>query len=388
MMTRLFLSLALLIQLSSTALPAETAGNATIEPGAAFAGADKSDIWRSVLQDPKTINKTLQTLLAADNPLKKFLDAADIKFKAFDSDKPGKEKSLGFSYDFNRDFTRYYISDETARHDGLSLNLSAKGNVAFDKAANPRDFLDSKVLFLGFCSRGGVIRTTDEVALRLNDLEDAAAKIKTREELLRDPNMVELLRIFRENMTTQYYCELAADGGIESDQSFSQKQYTYGGHLAFDIKGWSPDSPWARFNIFDYPFAATRLVLQNDKVWSPRGSAFPTVMVGVDEVMPTGDDPRAMVGDKGDFPRFKVQAGYRTLVGHINGEAAFFEANVRYYQELGAAAAVKAASLDHATVFTAVLLLPKGTYVSYSTGRLPFDVKDSQVYELGFHYKF
>jgi hypothetical protein len=380
--------LALLVQFSSAGLRAAPSGNDTIEPNAAFPGADKSNIWRSVLEDPETINKGLQTLLAADNPFKKFLDAANIKFKAFDSDKPGSDKSLGFSYDVNRDFTRYYISDETARHDGLAFNLSAKGDVAFDKAANPRDFLDWKGAFLGFCSRGGAIRSTDEVALRLNDLEDAAAEIKTREELLRDPNMVELLRIIREHMTTQYYFELAANGGVESDQSFSQTQYTYGGHLAFEIKGWNPDSPWAKFNIFDYPFAATRLIFQNDKVWTPRGSALPTVMVGLDQVMPTGGDPRAKIGDNSDFPRFKLQAGYRTLVGHISGEAAFFEANVRYYQELGASAAVKAASLDHATVFTAVLLLPKNMYVSYSTGRLPFDVKNSQLYELGLHYGF
>jgi len=372
--SRRLLSIALLFGFSTGAL-AETEVN-----------ADGMSI--KALDDPDTINKELQTLVAADNPLRKFIDAANIKFKAFDSDKPGTEKSLGFSYDLSRDFSRYYISNETARNDGLTFNISAKGNVAFDKAANPRDFLDSKVAFLGFLSRGGAIATTPETQAKLNDLEDAAAESQTREEFLRNPATVEAARIIRAHMTTQFYCELAADGGIESDQSFSQKQYTYGGHVAFDIKAWNPDSPLSQFNVFDYPFAATRLLLQNDTAWSPRGSALPTVIVGVDQVMPTGNDPRAMVGDKSDFPRLKLEAGYRTLAGYINGEAAFFEANLRYYQELGASAAVKATSLDHTTVFTAVLLLPKGMYVSYSLGRLPFDVKDSQVYELGFQYKF
>jgi len=84
----------------------------------------------------------------------------------------------------------------------------------------------------------------------------------------------------------------------------------------------------------------------------------------------------------------KLQAGYRTMVGHIQGQAAFFEANIRHYQEVSPSAAVKAASLDHSTVFTAVLLLPKGMYVSYSNGRLPFDLKNSRVYEAGFRYSF
>src|SRR5207247_10489847 len=44
-----------------------------------------------------------------------------------------------FRSDFSRDISPYYISDETAKHDALALNISAKGNVAFDKAANPRD---------------------------------------------------------------------------------------------------------------------------------------------------------------------------------------------------------------------------------------------------------
>jgi hypothetical protein len=384
MTSRCFLSLALLVQVWTSSLAANSGDNA----GGSTLESIPAELRRAVLEDPDTINKALQNLLTEDNPLRKFIDAANIKFKAFDSDKPGTEKSLGFSYDLRRDISRYHISNEIATNDGLTLNLSAKGNVAFDKAANPRDFLDSKIAFLGFFSRGGAIRTTPQVQEKLNELEDAAAESQTREDFLRNPATVEAARVIRANMTTQYYCELAADGGIESDQSFSQKQYTYGGHLGFDIKGWNPDSPWARFNIFDYPFAATRLLLQNDTAWSPRGSALPTVIVGVDQVTPTGNDPRAMVGDESDFPRFKLEAGYRTMAGHINGEAAFFEANVRYYQELGASAAVKAASLDHATVFTAVLLLPKGMYVSYSVGRLPFDVKDSQVYEIGFHYKF
>lgn len=383
-----FLLLALIVQVSITRLAAQATNADGTNLADVVTGPDAGSVRRSILEDPETINRAVRDLFVDDNPLRKLIDAANIKFKVFDSDKSGKETSLGISYDFSRDINRYYFSNETARNDGLSLNISAKGNVAFDKSANPRDFLDTKVSFLGFASRGGAITTTREVQEHLNHLEDAAAESTTREELLKNPATVEAARIIRAHMSTQYYVELVANGGIESDQSFSQKQYTYGGHLALDIKGWNPDSPWARFNVFDYPFAVTRLFLKNDAEWSPRGSAFPTVMVGVDQVMPTGHNPRAMVGDTSDFSRFKLQAGYRTMVGHINGQAAFFEANVRYYQELGASAAVKAASLDSTTVFTAVLLLPKGMFVSYSTGRLPFDVKDSQVYEAGFQYSF
>src|SRR5437762_1224872 len=137
MRSSFFLFIALLVGLS-------TRGLAATEPEVNADGMSIKDIpaemRRAALEDPDTINKTLQTLLAADNPLRKFIDAANIKFKAFDSDKPGTEKSLGFSYDFSRDFSRYYFSNDIASNEGLTFNISAKGNVAFDKAANPRDF--------------------------------------------------------------------------------------------------------------------------------------------------------------------------------------------------------------------------------------------------------
>lgn len=351
-------------------------------------GKNAPSALRSILEDPATLNRAVRDLFVDDNPLRKLFDVANIKLKMFDSDKPGKQTSLGFTYDFSKDISSYYINKEKAKHDALTLSLSARGNVAFNRKANPRDFLDAKASFLGFRSRGGALATTPDVQEQLNTLEDLAAQSKTREEFLKNPAAVEAARIIRVYLTTQYYIELAADGGIEADQTFSKKQYVYGGHLALDIKGWNSESPWAKFNLFDYPFALTRLLLGNDTTWSPRGSALPTVLVGIDQVIPTGNDPRARAGDTSDFARLRFEASYRTLVGHITGQAVFFEADVRYYQELYPSAAVKAASADHSTVFTAVLLLPKGAFVSYSTGRLPFDLQNSRVYEVGFHYSF
>jgi hypothetical protein len=351
-------------------------------------GTNAASTRRSILEDPATVNRAVRDLFADDNPLRKLFDVANIKFNVFDSDKPGKQSSLGFSYNFSKDISPYYISKKKAKHDALALSLSARGDVAFNQAANPRDFLDTKASFLGFRSRGGALATTTDVQVQLNALEDQAVQSKTHEDFLKNPATVAAARIIRSHLSTQYYVELAADGGIESNQTFSKKQYVYGGHVALDIKGWNPESPWARFNLFDYPFAATRLLLGNDTEWSPRGSALPTVLVGIDQVMPTGNNPRALAGDTSDFARLRFEASYRTLVGHIKGQAAFFEADVRYYQELRPSAAVKAASADHSTVFTALLLLPKGVFLSYSTGRLPFDLKNSRVYEAGFHYSF
>jgi hypothetical protein len=176
--------------------------------------------------------------------------------------------------------------------------------------------------------------------------------------------------------------------GLESNQSFDDKQYYYGLQSGFDIKAWNPDSALAQFNILDYPFALTRMIMGNDPRWMPRGSALPTFLVGIDQVIPQDADPRTLAGDDSAFPRFRFEAAYRTLVGHVGGQPAFFEVNFRHYHEIGASETVVSASLDRYTYVAAALLLPKGMYVSYSAGKLPLDAEDDRVFELGFHYGF
>jgi hypothetical protein len=66
----------------------------------------------------------------------------------------------------------------------------------------------------------------------------------------------------------------------------------------------------------------------------------------------------------------------------------YVESDVRWYRELGAPVAIAAAGLDEFTYFVAALVSSDGPYISYSTGRLPFDDREDQVYELGFRLHF
>ena len=355
---------------------------ADVQPPAGPAG-------RALTEDPATLDRSLATLLSKESPLRQFLDAGNVRLLAFDSDKGGEHQSIGLSYSLTKDIPRHYISKEPGKHDGLALNLFAEGMVAADPEANPRNFLDSRVSFEVFRSRGGAIKTPEEIRNQLNQLEDAAAEDETFEELLRDPKFVEAMRILRQHMSTQCYTAVAGEGGLEANQTFSEKRYYYGGRFTLDVKAWNPDSAWAKFNLLDYPFAFTRRYIFNiDREWMPRGSALPTLLAGIDMVDPSSGDPRAAVGDGSSFGRWRLEAGYRTLVGHVDGYAAFFEATIRHYQEINPSGAVKSASLDRSTVFSAALLFPKGVFVSYSAGKLPFDQKDSSVYSAGWQYKF
>ena len=69
-------------------------------------------------------------------------------------------------------------------------------------------------------------------------------------------------------------------------------------------------------------------------------------------------------------------------------ENIFFNANIRYYQELNAESEIISADLDDHIYFVMALQSSSGFYVSYANGKLPFDAKNNEIYSIGFNYKF
>ncbi|MGD8926260.1 MAG: hypothetical protein PVG20_05390, partial [Thioalkalispiraceae bacterium] len=65
-----------------------------------------------------------------------------------------------------------------------------------------------------------------------------------------------------------------------------------------------------------------------------------------------------------------------------------FEINYRYFQEINAEQAIKDADLDNFRLVTYRLGFKNNLYVAYSSGELPFNQRDNQIYEVGFSYKF
>ena len=139
-----------------------------------------------------------------------------------------------------------------------------------------------------------------------------------------------------------------------------------------------------RFNLFDWPFALIRVLTGYDESWSVRGQSIPVLLVGLDQVDPMNDSLRAMIDQGSRFTRARAEVAFKTSITR----SASFVANFRYYRELNASAAISAADMAEYTIFTSAMTLTNGMYVSYSTGRLPFDIQKDQVYELGFTYSF
>ncbi len=360
------------------------------------------DYLRKSLEDPARLNKVLDSYLQKDSGLA-FLKDVNFRFKAFEPRDPAGQASIGFSYDYAKSVASGEWGDgcgaTCAR--GYDFSFSARGNVAFDPDRNPDDFLETRLSFSVFQSIGGISRELSaDGQKQYNDLVLQAAQARSEQEL--EKTYAEILRLIAAAFSNQYYVDLSGDFSLESNQSFSAKQYVYGARVGVDVKGWAQSGAkqWgetsllARLNVFDYPFALVRLFTGYDgcqgglACFVPRGTHWPTVAVALAQVKPEAGDPRAAAGDTSDYDRLAGEISFKTPIARMSGEKVFFSANHRLYRELKAIDAVRAAGLDHYRYTAFVIGGIAGPYVSYTNGRLPLDARNDQVFELGYQSHF
>ena len=72
----------------------------------------------------------------------------------------------------------------------------------------------------------------------------------------------------------------------------------------------------------------------------------------------------------------------------IDGKQVKFECSWRYFKEIDADDAIKAAGLDQFHYFAASLVHDSGWLLTYASGKLPLDRQNDQVWELGYRFKF
>lgn len=359
-----------------------------IDPKAPGTTGDTVDyILKSlVAESPNAANELLGLTRGLSSPLNDILEGLTMEFKTLDS-----SDALGIGYVYDRDIAKRYFKNDVGKQGGVSVKIKSSGDIAFNANDNPNDFIDGTVSLNAFFSRGGIkdigaeeqVRRNNELVSILVDVEPIRI-----EEFERSPEFRELFESVRGNLSDQYYVNFDFEGGVEADQRFDAVRNKYGMHLTLIAKGWGEDSGFGAYNFLDYPAALVRYLFQYDD-WKPRGSAFPEFQVGLNRIMPKdATDPRTIAGDSSDFSRFEFSGSYRSEIGRIFGEALFLEATLRYYSELNASLAVEVAGLDSFSYFTAAFLLPRNYFVSYSEGKLPLDVADQAVYQIGLRYNF
>lgn len=347
------------------------------------------DFLNGKTDDPQLYNDAWQSFLqyvtSKDSAQWNFLRDLNIVFKTFQST-TSSASALGFSYDFNFNYDKFTRTDKSRTSNAVNFKL--KGNVSFNKNVNPNDFLDTSLDYTFTKYYGGVVKQADTAVFsKLNAIEDKLV-------LITDQKGPEAQKLWEEyysylQYSDQYYIGFSPQLSLESNQNFTNKQFVYSGNLALGMKSWDKSSTLSSLNIFDYPFALIRWITGTDTKFQPYGSTFPTLLAGINYVNPVSDFNRqAITGNTDGFERMKFESSFRTFVSRIEGENIFFNANVRYYKEINASAAIKAANLDEYFYFVGALQSTSGFYVSYARGKLPFDAISDEVYAVGFHYKF
>jgi hypothetical protein len=342
--------------------------------------------FKEALGDPQLLNRVLQKLLSGSEG-HEILKGLQVEFKTFNADN-GNATGLGLSYEYAKEIKRQELSNRVASQSGLAFSLNAQGNVAFERAINPRDFLDTHLDFSFFRSAGGAVAADSSVWSRLNKVEDVLTQETNEKAMFKSPAWDEFARTVQSHMSTQTYFDLGAAVSYEANQAFTTTQFVYRGQVGFDLKAWNDQSALAQWNFFDWPAAAVRFFSGVDPKFTPYGSSIPTLLASIDFVDPSENPVREALHEMDNYPRFRFESAYKSLVAQQGEHDVFWLMDFRYYQEIGASDAVKAADQDNFVYFVTAVTLGESLFASYSDGQLPFDAARDKVYELGFKLAF
>ncbi len=330
----------------------------------------------------------LQNITGYSSPLGRLVENLNLRLNALEGGNEEEGTTLAVNYDYQKAVRKVFENDAN-RFTGLKGSFAARGNIAFQSIKNPRDFLDTTLNLGYFSSWGGVVDIADNAFYdKANDIEDNLTEIKELYTLLRNDEWQDFKDLVGSHLSNQYYLGVGLDAGFESDQRFETKHLTFGLDLDLVPRGWGQDSFLGKINVLDYVPALIRMLSGQDSQWSPRGSGFPTLNTALKRVLPQDDDPRAEAGDESDFWRYEIEIGFSSLLGRWKDRNVTWESNVRYYSEINPDKSIKRAGLNDYTYFVTAVTIANGMFISYSTGKLPFDTKNDQVYELGFSYQF
>lgn len=346
-------------------------------------------IINGITNDPEIYNSIwsyyLNNVIKKDSIKWNFVKDLDINFKTFYS-VDSSVTSLGFSYGLNFDYAKSIQNNNNQL--SHALGISSDGNIAFSKGINPTDFIVSDIHYTFSSFSGGNVVTRDTVIFKKQkELRDELAQLSNMQSERAYALWEEYGSYFK--LSNKYYYAISPKFAFESNQDFSRYQLTPELAIDLGVKAWNDDNILAKLNVFDYPFALIRRIFGTDRKLTPYGATIPTIQLALNYIVPLNDTVRENItGNTDAFPRFKFEAGFRTIVVSTKKESIFFNANFRYYGEIGAPSEIKNANLDSYTYFIMSLQTSFGFYASYSVGKLPFDVQKDQAYSIGFNYNF
>jgi hypothetical protein len=313
----------------------------------------------TAFNDPKYLNAVLPKIIDPEE-----VTWLNLEFKSLDSENGDTVLGLGVDIDweFHSNPRKETKNWSTQRH----YTFKSSGNITGEKIENPRDFFRSNLS--AFHSYTTNIPTQpDDFADALTDAAVSAALACDNDGASEECQTArkigdDLLDSTMSFLSSFSRYEVGFDLGYETDQSWDFDQTTFGLYGFAQREDWGAQSLFGRFNIT------------------------PAVRLAVDRVAPDDESPRAVAGDDSDYYRFSGALTLWIPLPGFFGENLTLTGSYRHYRELDAADIVKGASLETHNMRTIALTSPTGLFVSYSSGKLPFDLKEDNVVELGWKW--
>ena len=315
---------------------------------------------KSDLKTPEFLNSVLNKVYSEEIPI-------GLEFKSLDTD--GGENVLGLSYTIEKDFLKVDQSPSNNWNRIVVADFNASGTITNESDKNPRNFLDTKVsTAYAWSTRipvqsdgfGQALTNTWHEAGQICDKEGADSdECKTAKS-----KGVELLDSTSDflNSFQRYYAGI--DIGYESDQSFDVSQTKFGAFVFGQYEAWGNSSFLGRLGLT------------------------PAFRLALDKIDPNDETPRAMAGDGSSYYRYTGEVSLWMPVGTHFGRNLAFTLNYRHWGEIAPSDTVEVAGLDSYNLRTISLSSPTGLFISYSSGKLPFDVNTADVVELGWKTYF
>ncbi len=356
-------------------------------PAAVLRALGDQDVLNSLAQP--LMQRVLQT--AHTNALLGFINDWNLRPKFFHApDGASDDAVLGLEYHYQKSIANRVFDESWKNPMGISLAFEAQGDVAVEAKKNPNNLLETSAQLHLFQGIGGIDPTySNSDAARAEFQRELMQNIQDKEFASgRGHAYNAMARKLTEHMTPQLFWDLAGHATLEADQQFHDKQWAYGGKLSFAFRDWRAQSAAGWFNVFDYPFAAIRWIVEKED-FQPSGRVFPSVVLGLDLVDGSDNDTRTAIDPDTDaFPRGRAELAFKTRALRWQERPLYFSAAYRYFQEFSASSAIKSADLDRSEYFVMRMDLPYRFNLSYATGKLPLDQDNDQVYAIGWALNF
>ncbi|MFQ3192128.1 MAG: hypothetical protein ACI936_003279 [Paraglaciecola sp.] len=316
----------------------------------------------------------------------------ELKYFTPDSDNTSAS-GYGLAYDWERKAnTSLKISHDLSQFSSNTFSAYAKGNFIFADKNNPEDLSKAGLSYEYITANYAPILKNEVLTGSLGERyqEECFKGFDTKSDWCQATSD-SLNNISSGDTSTIWSFKLKAD--VQGNQDYTEKAYVYGLGVGFKHTP-AIDSPIRLLNIFELPFRyiTQPLLNYNESGYSDR--SFPVINVGIDRVNPSDNTIRnTILPDKNNYERAYAEIGYVTTIGKFKGQSIKFNFHYRYFKEIDADLAIKDAGLDrfHYAVYAIQipgiafnLDIPQVITLSYSTGKLPFNLSSEAIFQIGF----